>query len=119
MPSSWQGRDLFAGGKPPAALYAEEDHEGNVLESVRSERWKLILANEGNPRGLEPVELYDLAADPGETENLAASKPDVVARLTGDLEALREVAAMGAVEGETGELDEASVERLRALGYME
>ena len=33
------------------------------------------------------VELYDLAADPHETKNLAGENPDVVARLRGDLDA--------------------------------
>jgi hypothetical protein len=36
-----------------------------------------------------------------------------------DLEALRTVAAAAAVQGSEGELDDASRERLRALGYME
>jgi arylsulfatase A-like enzyme len=116
---SAQGRNLFGGPKPLQAVYAEEDHEGNVLESIRTTQWKLVLANEGNPRGLEPVELYNIAADPGETNNLAESKPDVVAQLRGDLESLRQVAAASAVAGATGTLDSADEERLRLLGYIE
>ena len=39
--------------------------------------WKLLL-----PRSLEtPPELYDLANDPTETENLAEQRPEIVARL--------------------------------------
>lgn len=58
------------------------------LQAVRSGRWKLHLprtdrrafgASETPPAG-EPL-LYDLVADPGETTNLAADHPDVVARL--------------------------------------
>jgi arylsulfatase len=75
-PSLFQGRDLFA--EAPAeepVLLAEEDLEGNVLASVRSANWKMVTANPGNPRGLQPVELYDLSRDPHERQNLAASEP--------------------------------------------
>ncbi len=119
VPPTYQGRDLFGQGQSPKALYAEEDHEGNVLESIRTERWKLVLANEGNPRGLANEELYDLEKDPGETNNVAATQSDRVAALKADMEALRGAAALGAVTAESGELDEAAKERLRALGYLE
>ena len=59
-------------------------------------------------------ELYDLAADPGESRNLAASRPADFERLRGLLADMR--------KGEravTREAEEASaVERLRALGYV-
>ncbi|HVW02851.1 MAG TPA: sulfatase, partial [Planctomycetaceae bacterium] len=43
-------------------------------------KWKLIVPDPRNePNG--KVELYDLAADPNETDNLAAKEPEVVARL--------------------------------------
>ena len=45
---------------------AEENFEGNILSSVRADGFKYIRANEGNPRGLQPEELYNVAADPGE-----------------------------------------------------
>lgn len=117
--SGWQGRDLFGDDPAPTAVYAEEDHEGNVLESVRTADWKLVTANEGNPRGLDTVALYDLRADPGELRNIAADNPEQVAKLKSDLEALRGMAGASAVSGETGEIDDAAAERLRALGYMD
>jgi uncharacterized sulfatase len=48
--------------------------------------WKLIVPDGGNePAGT--VELYDLAADPLETQNLAAFKPERVARMRSQLDA--------------------------------
>ena len=45
--------------------------------------WKLLL-----PRSAEsPVELYDLAADPRETENRASRNPEIVARLAAKIDA--------------------------------
>ncbi|MFN2375502.1 MAG: sulfatase [Candidatus Binatia bacterium] len=116
-PAAWQGRDLFSDSPAPAALFQEEDHEGNVLHSIRTDRWKLILANEGNPRGLAPVELYDIQADPKETKNLAAANEDVVAKLRSDLEALKVLAASRAVTGVSGEIDSATRQKLESLGY--
>lgn len=118
-PGAWQGRDLFSDAKAPEALFQEEDHEGNVLHSIRTDRWKLIVANEGNPRGLEPVELYEIQADPKETTNVAAANPEVVEKLSADLELLKEHARSRAVTGETGVMDEATKDRLKSLGYLE
>jgi arylsulfatase A-like enzyme len=75
-PAEFSGHDLFA--SPPAntpPLFAEEDLEGNVLASLRIGSWKIITANASNPRGLNPVELYDLSLDPGERQDLAAAEP--------------------------------------------
>ena len=51
----------------------------NDLEAVRVGRWKLHVAK----RGVEMCELYDLDADIGETTDLAAANPEVVAELDG------------------------------------
>ena len=118
-PEAAQGRDLFGDREAPTALYGEEDHEGNVLESIRTADWKLIVANADNHRGLAPIELYDMRRDPGETKNLAAEQPDRVAELKAQLEGLKLFSARSAVSGETGELDAATEEKLRALGYIE
>ena len=60
-------------------------------------------------------ELYDLRADPGERENLAASRPADLARLRERLARLRtgDVGVGARVEEE-----QATLERLRALGYV-
>src|SRR5947209_1438767 len=64
-------------GRNAQYLYpkAEADRSPNV--AVRDGRWKLLV----NADGSRP-ELYDLAADPKETANLAERQPDVARRLT-------------------------------------
>jgi arylsulfatase A-like enzyme len=69
-PDTFVGRDLFIPG-PGGTVFAEVDHEGNRLTSLRQGDWKIIVANPDNPRGLAPVELYDLATDPDERNDLA------------------------------------------------
>jgi len=54
---------------------AETDFTGSVARSVRNLDAKLIRANKNNPRGLAPVEYYDLNKDPGELSN-ATGKGD-------------------------------------------
>lgn len=53
---------------------------------TRSGNWKLIVPTTSNEPGAE-VELYDLAADPTETKNLAAAEPARVAELSKQLDA--------------------------------
>ena len=47
---------------------------------IRTDRYKYIRGSDGSR------ELYDLQRDPGETENLAATRGDVVADLDATLE---------------------------------
>lgn len=54
---------------------------GNDLEAVRVGRWKLHALRHEPPDG-EVEELYDLDDDIGETTDVAARHPDVVAELT-------------------------------------
>jgi arylsulfatase A-like enzyme/uncharacterized membrane protein YbhN (UPF0104 family) len=121
VPEGVQGGDLFEG---TSDVYAEESHEGNVLESLRTrhegDALKLITANPGNPRGLPERELFDVARDPGEQENRAEDHPHtglVRERLT----FWGEQAKKGAVVRESVDvdLDPASAARLRNLGYIE
>ncbi len=76
------------------------------LFSVRAGDWKLVDA----PR----PELYDLARDPGESDNRAAASPDEASRLLGILDARRRTAAPDAARSE----DPEAAEALRALGYV-
>ncbi|MCA9174984.1 MAG: sulfatase [Planctomycetales bacterium] len=59
--------------------------------AIRTDRYRLVewRDREGGPAANE-YELYDYATDPLERKNLAASQPDVVARLKGILQTYRE-----------------------------
>ena len=61
-------------------------------------------------------ELYDLTNDPGELNDLADMRPEVVARLRSVLDA-RLAAAKETVGGQA-ELSEEEISELRALGYV-
>ena len=83
---------------------ADEDrvivhHSGNGMFAVRQGRWKLIEGHGSGgftrPARRKPaagevdVALFDLYADPGETNDIARGNPGVVARLRDALQAVR------------------------------
>lgn len=115
-----QGGDLFEGTDE---VYAEESHEGNVLESLRTRRGlselKVITANAGNPRGLPELEMFRVDQDPGEHVDLSEELPGELEIARGRLEYRGEQASHGAVERQEvdGSGDPNNAARLRALGY--
>lgn len=62
----------------------------NSLEAVRIGRWKLHLAKHRPLKDFYEVsELYDLISDPGESVNLYADRPDIVASFAPAIESIR------------------------------
>jgi choline-sulfatase len=90
-------------------FYPRENYGWSELVGLVSERWKYIRA----PR----PELYDLAADPAETRNLATASGSVAAGLGRKLEALVRAGA-GVAGGSARVLTAEEEERLRSLGYV-
>lgn len=146
--AAWMGADLLGEALQPAqnvpaeaaadaacAAYApsghrvaisEEDFEGNVVRAVRTGAFKLIEAEPGGPRGLAPVELFDLVTDAGETKDLSTSGEsrcgtflsDLPTALAADLDAAISAAASGAKSGGEQSLSPADRARLCSLGYL-
>ena len=72
--ADWQGRSLFDAAHPPRAyFYVAED---SFTLGVREDRWKYSIDLRD---GTE--ELYDLARDPSEQQNLWRQEPELCARL--------------------------------------
>lgn len=85
----WDGHDigslLLSPDKKPASALADRTiycaGVGFRGGALRQGRWKLIV------NAKDVAELYDLAADPGESRNLASAEPEQVARLKGLMQA--------------------------------
>jgi arylsulfatase A-like enzyme/Flp pilus assembly protein TadD len=100
--------DLAAAGERriySETLYPRLALGWSELRSLADARWHFIQG----PR----LELYDLARDPGETQDLAAAQPEVVAGLRAEMERLH---ALRVPEPEAVPREVA--ERLAALGYV-
>ena len=102
-------------------MFAEEDHEGNVLWALRTEQSKLIAANEGNPRGLPTRELFAIDRDPNERNPLDAGVHAQDAEALERFAELQRSAAEGEAVAESGEakMSHEECEQLRMLGYVD
>ena len=117
VPEGVQGAQLFEGS---SRLFAEESHEGNILQAVRqrqgTDEIKLITANAGNPRRLPTTELFRVDLDPTELQNLQTDTA-MLERATTALRSAAEAASGGAVEAESVDLDEEQRRQACILGY--
>jgi arylsulfatase A-like enzyme len=86
-------------------------------ETVLFDRYRYIVSTlDGR------VELYDHATDPGEQRSIAESSPELVARGAALLAAhaadARTLSRRLGLQGSTRDVDEATLRRLRSLGYV-
>ncbi|MDA1266533.1 MAG: sulfatase [Planctomycetota bacterium] len=98
-----------ADGRP---LFLHRFERGRHLWGVVFEHWKLIQHEGG------AVELYDLARDPGERQNLAAAQPDRCDRLLSLLEQHQGRGMRTESKRADVAIDQAMLEQLKSLGYV-
>ena len=115
-----EGRSLVAlsegreSGAEPSA-YGESFFPAHYGWSPLKSLWSGTLHLVDAPR----PELYDVAADPGETENLASSRAGTVRRLTEELRSVEESSRPEFGEASTdASVDPETEAKLRALGYL-
>jgi arylsulfatase A-like enzyme len=83
-PSVLDGEDLMAFLEGGAAAPRNLFWRAGPSRAVVDDRWKLWIAEKAGPEGEpagEHVMLFDLLRDPGERQNLALDRPDIVAEL--------------------------------------
>lgn len=117
VPDHVQGQDLISlaegHAEPREALLV-----AGGAEYVRTPRWSLVTRKGA-------VRLHDLTKDPGELHSVADEHPEVVQRLSALYEDLRaRDDDLGdrlhrAKDADAVDLDESTVQHLRALGYVE
>lgn len=122
IPQEMRGRNLFANdgaAEDAPFVFSEADHEGNVVHMLRIGPWKYIQTNPDNPRGRPPEQLFYLPDDPHEKDNLVDSQPEKTQEMKEILEAEYQKILTAREEGAVQEMDRATQERLRALGYTQ
>jgi len=83
-----------------------------LLRMLRTDRYKYIWKSN------QQHELYDLASDPAETVNLFPTRPDLARRMIEQLEAWERGLEGKRIETREAAYDEATLQRLRGLGYI-
>ena len=101
---------------------------GSSIKVALRDRSRKYIATLSGPAGddlaateVENEELYDLAKDPKELENLAGRDADAVNRFRAELRSFLEAAraARSMRQGEPVELDDEALEKLKSLGYTQ
>ena len=124
-PPEIAGRDLSglaAAADPDRMLISRVTYAGADKVAVRWGALKLIANEEPDTAPSDRFELYDLARDPGETDDLSERRPETVEYLWMESRVRRateEAVRLRLGGGRQVELSPADREALRALGYVE
>ena len=115
-PDTYRGRpvpDRIATGES-ATVVSETENDDGLRLAVRRDGWKYIW-----DQGAGTEELYDLAADPGELEDVVGREPDRRDDLRAHLEAHVEELAETNESLPEVRMDAETERRLKDLGYLE
>jgi len=127
-PAGLQGRDLLEAplDDTPRFLYGETGRSFTGVDPerfypgvrgkqrmIREGDWKLVYVP--RPNGAQ-YRLFQIGNDPGETHDVAAARPAVVARLKAELD---RVLAADPMDESPESLNDAQKAKLRELGYLE
>jgi arylsulfatase A-like enzyme len=99
---------------PPRALVAEGNLYGPEYKSLIQWPHKVVLDLETHEG-----KLFDLDADPGETRNLARAEPALLNALLAALHSHLRESTLALARHPAARIDEATKEKLRALGYLD
>ena len=104
----------------PRPAFSEKTNSGSFeRKALRTERYKFIYSypKESNQEGVAHWQLYDLARDPGEQQDIAGQHPGAVARLLGEIDTIRGGHQLLAIEV-PADIDPSLRRELEALGYL-
>jgi len=120
VPAGVQGASLLpvldGTGRPPYIAFSEAPGLGRQ-RAVALGGMRLLASLDGGAPAL-----FDLAADPAELTDIAASQADKVAVMERHLEAWGKMVAAASLDPElrsAEELDDATLDQLRSLGYIQ
>jgi arylsulfatase A-like enzyme len=103
---------------PKVDAFAENTNVRQERKALRSARYKFVRVYSSRTSEMG-IELYDLQADPGEHNNIAGQRPELVVVLMGRMEAIIEGAALEDRDANMPEeMDPKLREQLKALGYL-
>lgn len=125
VPEGLAGRSLrgllVEGADPvPRPVVSELWSGSRIMKSIIDPPYKLILDQSGRQTGEGQRLLFNIEEDPWEQRSIEESQPEVASRLEADLMAIIEASReMHHTEGDQSvEMDPGTVERLKAMGYL-
>jgi arylsulfatase A-like enzyme len=114
---SWAGTIRANAPRPHGDVLAEIIYNDTYwARSLRTGPWKIVKGRFGDD---ERVQLFDLERDPQELDDRAEADSSVRSALETRLDDVVAEARRGASEQETADFDPLTMERLRALGYVQ